>query len=799
MRRSPGVALVIIAMLALGTGGVTAVFNPLYTNLLAPLPFPQPEQLMLIGGDIPLFNGWSNRFEKEEELGRIFSNLTRYSSLTGYPVSIPGMGKGKQVHVVQVQENFFETLGVRPLRGADFKNSEVKSGIVVSHRFWRNELMGAEDAIGKPINVLVFQLPIIGIMPETFDFPSGADIWMHFVTNIGVTELATSDRHFLGRLRRGISPVKAAEELRAIDFKPGIGLGGVPGPLLQSLQTVIRGDRRPILLMLGSSAMLFLLLVCAGVMNLLITRGTRRQSEMAMRLILGATRRNLVFQLLRETLPLVVAGALAGLWLSEVASAWLMAQFPTLKGCEIVIPVKMAFFAALVLVVTVIGGLTPALYATGVDLNTYLKSGSNAKRRFLPFSFSLRELLVGVQLSLALALLTGVGVLVNSMMFHVDIPLRWSSHNMAVVSAAFPGGLEIGLSREAMTRDMMHSQELRQRLNTMSEVAAVGQFSPIPFSVDAAQSFQSGEGAWNARSGDPERVWIQAVKGRANLEGFKMLGLSLIAGRHFTSEEMTNEIDFQIRSQDRDTAIESRVGVVGGVVIVNQALARQFWPEGNAVGKMIYTGFNNAYEVVGVVRDFQQFGDNKSAPPAYYYPPWIEPVFLVKLHSWSLIKDFRQHLSGFNADSVTFNVRSLGEIVAGATTDTRMTIQLLGSFALLGIAVAGLGVYATTSLMAASWTREMGIRKALGAQMRDILRLTLWRGARVILFALPLGLFLAWILSRILARYLFQIKTDDPFVLIVSCAALLVITIVAAFIPALRVTRINPMDALRNE
>ena len=798
-RRSPGVTLAIIAMLALGSGGVTAVFNPIYSQVFAPLPFPQPEQLMLIGGDIPLFNGYSNSFEHREELGRIFLNLTSYIPHMEYSVTIPDTGKSKNFYVVDVNEDFFETLGIRPLRGSGFKYGE--QAVVVSNRFWRNELMGADDAIGKPLpNQLVFGIPlIIGIMPETFDYPTGADIWIY---RGAMNRSIASDpsRQFLGRLQSGVSPGKAEEELRNLDFKPETALLGSPGPVLQSLKKVFYGDHRPMLLMLGSMAVLFLFLVCAGVMNLLVTQGMRRRSEMAMRLILGAARRNLIFQLLRENLPLVAAGALAGLWLSEIASAWLLAQFPALKGGEVVVPVKMAFFAALVFAVTILGGLIPALYATGVDLNTYLKSGSNFKRRF--FSLSLRELLVGIQFSLALALLTGVGLLVSSMMFHADVPIRWSSRDMAVVHVDFQ---KSPLLPEEASQQFLFFQEFQNRLSAMPEVANAEIFKPIPFSADAERMIRSGRGVYKTPRTEQERVFIQAFKGYVSPKGFDMLDIPLIAGRPFSQTDMDNALAIELEFLD-SMVTNGRVPAsyrIEGVAIVNQSFVRQCWPGENAIGKIIYDDWSrNSYEVVGVVPDFHLTGNNKDFVTAVYYPAdnfHRTQTYLVKLHSRALINDFRQRLSSFDAGSVTIEIQSLGDITSESMASTRMTLQLLGCFAMLGIIVAGLGIYATTSLMIAAMYREMGIRMAMGAQTSDILRLALWRGTRAIFLGLPLGLFLAWVLSRILSSYLFQVMIDDPIAWIISCALLLVITIIAALIPAIRATRVNPMDALRSE
>ena len=800
--RSPGVTLIIVVLLALGTGGVSAVFNPIYSQVFAPLPFPSPEQLVIIGGDIPFFNINFNRFERREELGRIFSNLTAYEFILGTTIILPD--KRKEVYEAEVSEEFFEALGVQPLRGSDFRRSNERRSVVVSNRFWRNELMGAEDAIGTPVQLHGMQYSIIGIMPESFDFPTGADIWTHRGETFAYER---PHRQYLGRLRSDVSPGKAAEELRTLEFKPGEGLYGNTGPAIQSLRTILYGDRRPMLWMLGSSAILFLLLVCAGAMSLLVTQGTRRKSEMAIRLIHGATRRNLVFQLLRETLPLVIVGALAGYWLSEVVSAWLMVQFPALHGGEVVLPVKMAFFAALVLAVTIIGSLTPALYATGVDLNAHLKAGSNSRRRLGSFSFSLRELLVGVQLSLSLALLTGVGLLVNSMMFHVDVPFRWSSNNMAVVQTTYSRPMEPKITiEEVATRRAVFFQDFHNILKTMPEISNAGNFSPIPFSPAAVR-----------RNQNPGKVYITPppegrrreekefnVKALSNVftspEGFDLLGIPFIAGRTFSQTDIDDSITLELISLARRM---SGSGVDKG--IINQSLARQLWPgenAGNAVGKIIYDGVS-PYEIIGVVQDFLLVSDNKDIVPTLYRPEiYVDSrvqTYLVKLHSGNLMKDFRQRLSNLDLEFTTVELSSLKDVVSESTANTRMTLQLLGSFAFLGILVAGLSAYATTSLMVAAMNREIGIRMAMGAQIWDILLFVFWRGIRMILIALPVGLFLAWVLSKILSGFLFQVKINDPLAWIVSCSVLLGITVIAVFIPALRAARVNPLDVMRAE
>jgi ABC-type antimicrobial peptide transport system permease subunit len=268
-------------------------------------------------------------------------------------------------------------------------------------------------------------------------------------------------------------------------------------------------------------------------------------------------------------------------------------------------------------------------------------------------------------------------------------------------------------------------------------------------------------------------------------DAFAMLGISLVAGRHFT--EMDSASLFE-----------------GGAVIINQVLAQRLWQEENPIGKVFYGMNLGPYEVVGVVRNYHQIPGNRDFVPAIYFPGTvmsIRPDFLVKLHPGTSFQNFhsniRKRLSGFTLDGI--EVRPLSDLVKDATANQRLAIQLLFCFAILGIVVSGLAVYATAMLAAAARTRETGIRMALGAQTWDILRLAFWRGFRAILFGLPFGLFLAWILSRIISNYLVQVNVDDALMWVIGCAIPLVIATVASLIPALRATRVNPSDALRDK
>ena len=811
-RRQLGVTTSIVLLLALGIGGIAAVFNPIYSTVFAPLPYPQPEQLVRIGGDIPLFNTGTSNFEHDVVLNRIFLNTAAYVQRQ-LQIRIPDSGKQLDTNFLITTEKFFETLGIQPFIGSSGCNSSEIS-FVVSHRFWRKELMYRADVIGSHILLIdAGPIPIVGVMPEGFNFPIDTDIWRCSKSgSIWSSDPVRDVTHFIGRLRSGISYGRAAEELKSIDHEQRMAAFNrrvlqSEGPVLQSLQIYLYGDKRPMLRMLGMVAILFLALVCTGVINLLMTNGVKRKQDIAMRLVFGATRRGLVFKLLVETLPLVIIGGLAGWWFSEIASAMMWLQLPSLRNGAVAAHIKVAFWAVSVLVVTLISGLIPSLYATSLNLNTYLKSASEGKRRFL----SAREFLVGVQLGIALALLIGMGVLIRSMMFNVDIPIGLSSRDVAVVTftptyveRSSMGAKSAGEAKQSRLNDearrsRLH-QDIQNKLREIPETMSVGIITAIPFSksaltnkieTDIYKNMPIPSIGIGSQRGD-----VIGFRGSASSDGFSVLGIPFISGRPFTELDIANWL---AASGQPDSEHVTKA-------IINQALAKRLWPGENAIGNVFYDERRTTYEVVGIVRNFHHVPGNRDVIPAMYVPNAgsgvaISYPILVKLRPNTSLQSFhsnvRQSLSGFPLDWV--ETQYLNEYVKEATMNQRLTLQLLAGFAVLGIIVAALAVYATATLAAAARTKEMGIRMAVGAQKWDILKLAFGRGIRAILLGLPFGLFLALILCKVLSSFLVQVNIRDPFVWLAGCAVLIAIAAIAALIPALRAVFLNPLDALRNE
>lgn len=786
--RISGDNLLIVILLALGMGGVAAFFMPAYSLLYAPLPFPQPDQLVRVGGSIPLFKASDDSFVNRELMGRIFSNITAYVAPANSRIKarIPDMKKDVDARILQVSEEFFETFGVQPVRGYGFRNKE-NNEIVVSHRFWQKELLGTDDVIGKTILIRDnAALLIVGVMPEYFDFPAGTDFWRN--ANGGWSNDTFLRTQFVGRLRSGVSSEQAASYLESLEFEydPYYAntFGGI-GPVLQSLTIVFHGDQFPLILILGTLAGLFLLLVCVGVANYQIARGIRRKSEMALRMAFGATRWRLICQLMYETLPLALMGGAAGLVLAGYADIWLQKQFPTLKGGEVAFPVVIVFFAALVIVVTIVSSLIPAFRTTNVELNTLIKSSSGSKRRF----FSSREVLVGVQLSITLALLIGSGVLVRSMRSQIDSPAAWSPQNKIMVLISTPRPK----SPEERARRMMFYQDAQRQLEQAPGVLSVGSLYPVPLTPSAKFVSESIMPSALISKDKPSSVkeenqpLRECLQGTVSSNGFDLLGIPLLLGRPFSETETIEQ-----SQTDRK-------------VIINRTLAEYFWPGENAVGKVFYDGISSWNEIVGVVSDFHLVGNSNIVRPMFFRPAFIDlsnPNFIVKLHPSASLANFqtnaRRLLTDLNAD-VWLEVRTMQEHVLESTTNKRLTLNLITCFALMGIVVSGLGMYATLAWMVSLRTKEIGIRMAVGAKSIDILRLILLRSGRVLLIGFPCGLFGGWVLARELNSVLFQVRPNDPIVWIISCLFLTFIVIVAALVPALRAIRVSPMDALRGK
>jgi len=797
LRRAPGSALAIVVLLALGMGGVTALFGPLYFLVLKPLPFPHSEQLVQskFGARlVDIYEHGKTVFLDRRPLDRVFSSVMAYDA---GPVTLSGDGPAVHIDAADVSSEFFTMLGGQPRLGtAD------GPGAVVSDQLWRERLHGASDLSQCSITLSGARVPVIGVMPRDFAFPPGVQVWR---AGRGLT--------VVGRLRPGISMEQAHAYLKTALSKNAVDGGSAD---LESLHDVIVGDRKPLLWILSTVSVLFLILACTGAANLLLARGARRRQEMVLRTVLGAGRSRLVRQLLMETLLLSAAGGLGVLAFSALANHGLRLLLPPgLESGAAFSPASLALLAVLTLAVTLLCGMAPAFHATGADLGGSLKAGyagggaSAAGRRV----FSAHEWFTGGQLVMAMVLLGSTGLLVRSLYARLNFPLGFQPKDVAVVRIDLPVSTEfrdavnrylqgdrprspgevaaqekaLGPSRAAeAARNQFFYREATARLAALPGVVSVAAIEDPPLLGRAKRGV-----LLDPNHSGPHSMSIlsYAFVCAASSDAFRVLDIPLLAGRTFQEEDLpTDEI--------------WKTPIASGVAIVSATAAKRLWPNQDPIGQIVMPG-GILRRVVGVVADIHESRDSLRDLPKVYTPltgrdPYTRQYsFLVKLRGGAPFPPFaaavKRGLLPLPSDAAPPTILPLEE----SQGDLPLVLALLSCFSALGIVVAGLGVYATATVMAAARTREMGIRLAIGASGEQIGRLVLWRSIRLALLALPAGALGAWGLGTYLKHWLFQVGAADPVSYATSAVVLLAIALGAGLWPAIQAARTDAVTALR--
>jgi len=831
LRRTPGMALTIVALMSFGIAGIAALFGPLYSLVLSPLRLPQSDQLVRVGGQIQqVFNVYTNTFNERERFQSVFSHITVYAPAAGGSWRTPASSRPITVAGLAVTSEFFETLGVTPRLGRSFADEPTNAPVVVvSDRLWRTQFDRSPDIVGATFG----SRTVIGVMPEGFDFPHGVDAWFP----LGSTPLSSLDMELVGRMRPGLSLSQAAADLESMGLRPGLGAGlpGDRGPVVQSLQTYLRGDTAETLWALWAVSGAFLLLACVGVANLLLAQGVRRRPEVRVHIALGSSRWRLVRQFLLETLMLVVVGAAGGLWLSMFAGQWLAGQFADLPAGQPFMPATIALVVGLIAVVTLISGLAPALHATRGTLSGSLVSpveNSARSRRIL----SLREGLAALQLALALGLVIGTGLLVRSVDARMDVPLGFSPDDVVTFHTTLPNSPDLraavadfrrqnGLSsdgaaqsrevyaaqrrataaqiRAEYARNRLFARELTERLAALPDVTLVGVVSDPPFTSVAAigaRAYYHRVSGQSGPQGTPVGETINAGNAFVSPNGLDVLGIPVLAGRSFSEEDVTNA--FAARTASAATMEVFR----GPVAIINEGLARRLWPGADAVGKYINGGDPaRTHLVVGVISDYQWIPEVRADRPVVFFPHGGDnnfASFVIKLRPGASVESFSaeadQIVNSFQYDMPRIAVQQLETLVTAGQHDLRLALKLLGWFAALGTVVASLGAYTAITLLTAARTRELGIRIALGASPVAIRRLLLSDVARLFV-AFPVGWALGWTLAKPLSHLLFEVPVIDPVTYAASSGALLTAIAAAILGPILRASAINPASVLRGE
>ena len=802
LAKNPGFAAVAILTLALGIGANTALFSVVNGVLLNPLPYPHPEQLVTLHeskpnfetGAIPYLNfvDWQNQNHTFSSIG-----ISR-----GYNFTLTGMGEAERLQGDWVSASFFSTLGVKPVIGRDFTPQDDQFGAgpvaLISAALWKRKFGSAVGVLGKSITLNGNDFTIIGVMPANLNdrlssFRPG-DVYApicQWPNSALHNRRAALGLHGIGRMKPGVTLEQAKADLQAIARNlavayPDANRGTTANVLL--LKQDIVGRIQPYLLALLAAVGFVLLIACVNVANLLLARSTGRAREFAIRAALGAGQGRVIRQLLTESVLLALAGGALGLLLASWSTRAALGRLPTAlpRAADIGIDARVLIFTAAVsLLAGILFGLAPALKTARPDLHETLKEGgrglSTARHRA-------HATLVVVEMAMAVVLLVGAGLMIRSLARIWNVDPGFDPHDVLTFNVSLPPAM----NNATPTALRAALRGLDDRLASTPGVKAVSlSWGAFPmYDEDDQQFWPNGQPRPQSES---EMDWT--LDYIVEPDYFKVMGIPLQRGRIFTAQE------------DERSPF---------VIVVDDGFAGKFFPNQNPLGKRVnLASYDAKAEIIGVVRHVNQWGlDSDDVNPlrAQMYlslrqmpDSWLSPGASVVARSFgapaTVITLIRKAIRNVSADEVVYGFKTMDDIVSSSVAARRFSMILLGTFAALALILASVGIYGVISYLAGQRTHEIGVRMALGAQRRDVLRLVLGQGVGMALIGVATGLAAALGLTRLMARYslLYRVSATDP--LTFACVALLLtlVALAACYLPARRAMRVDPLVALRYE
>jgi putative ABC transport system permease protein len=784
-----GFTFIAVLTLALGIGANTAIFSVVNALVFNPLPYPQSQRLMwitnvfrgneLIGSDMYLtFQAQSQTFEHMAAFNAATLTLTRE-------------GATEEVNRIAATASLFPTLGITPWLGRAFTPEEDRPGalpvVVLSHDYWQRRFGGNSSIVGQEVPLGKEKRTVLGVMPPGFRFlperrvGGKVDILIPLVLH--GEELSSLENDVIGRLKPGVSVAQARAELDLL-LQPLLqahpemtGLKASVTPLAEKLV----GHLRRGLLVLFGAVGLVLLIACVNVANLLLARASARQKELAIRAAVGAGRKRLIRQMLTESLMLSVLGGLAGLWLARWGVKALVASAPEnmllLKLSSIDNTVLgFTFFATLL--TGVVAGLIPALQASRIDLNESLKDGARSASFFRRKSTA--PVLVIGELALTLVVLIGAGLLVKSFARMRAVDPGYNPKNLltmvAVVNhAKYPFG---------SPQRKQFNQALLTRLSALPGVQAVANSRTLPLSDDGI----IGKGHLTVVGAPPLRDEQKPMAEGHSVspDYFRTLGMKLRAGRGFTEQDTEN---------------------TPTVIVINETLARRLFAGEDPIGKRLrIEGDKMDVTIVGVVADVKRYGLEAESQAEFYRSFFQDKgasggrwILRTTSDPLALVAAVRQQVRELEADSRLAQVMTMEQLLADSYAPRRFQTWLFGIFAAVALALAAVGVYGVISYSVSRRTHEIGIRMALGAQAWDVLLLVVRQGMTLALIGVAVGVAAAYGLTRLMTSLLFNVRATDPATFAVISLLLMGIAFLAAYLPARRATKVDPLVALRHE
>lgn len=795
--KRPGFTIIVVLTMALGIGANTAIFSAVDAVLLNPLPYQDPDRLVAVWetnrqlspenwdrNEVAMgnFRDWRSRNQVFEQLGSLFTA----------DVTLTGLGEPERIRSCVVTTNLFQLLGTQPMIGRSFLPEEEKPGsprvVILSHALWERLLGSDPNLTNKALTLNGNPVAVVGVMPPGFDlqFPSNTrvDVWLPMRIDQANVDRNNHYLYALARLKPGVSRDQAQSEMSLIaaqlqqqypETNAQKDVNIIP------LRKQLVGKVESYLYLLFGAVVFVLMIACANVAGLLLARVTARHKEVAVRIALGASRWRIVRQLLTESIILSALSGLLGLFFAYAGIKLLVAltpaDVPRLHEIGLHIPVFL-WTLVISLVTGVLFGLAPALQASRSDVNEALKESAGRSQGGFQRA-GLRNPLIVSEVAVALLLSVGAGLMIKSFIRLQQVSPGFEANNILTMNISLPRQKY----REPQQANAFFDQ-LAERIKSLPGVKSVGGIDPLPFSNSNVSTNFVVEGAPAVALADRPDVGERAVTPTY----FETMGIPVLKGRAFTA-------------QDRDNTPH--------VIIVNEALASRYWPNQDVLGKRLGLEDDPSKltwrEIVGVVGNVKHQGLEGEAKPELYLPyqqfpkNFMSVVVRTSSDPVSMIPTVRSQVFAIDKDQPVFDIMTMDQRLAKSVASSRFVMILLGAFSVLALGLAALGLYGAMAYLVSQRTQEIGLRMALGASRSDVFKLVVGKGMRLAIIGTALGLVASLALTRLMGTLLFEVTPTDALTFVIVSVVLLIVALLACYIPARRATNVDPLTSLRYE